>query len=96
MLMLNLPFVSNQKFIAASKCKRPRCEVCEYAKAHRKFTQGNKQQNNPTTNGTLKDGVLRPGSSVSVDQFECRVELTPLMIRRHLIDTLVDAYLLII
>ena len=42
MLMRNLPFVSNQKFIAASKCKRPRYEACEYAKAHRKFMKGNK------------------------------------------------------
>ena len=29
-LMHDLPFVSNQKFIAASKCERPQCEVCEY------------------------------------------------------------------
>ena len=74
MLMRNLPFVSNQKFLAASRCERPRCEVCEYGKAHRKFTKGNKQRTNPTTDGFLKDGDLRPGSSVSVDHFESRLK----------------------
>ena len=45
----NLPFVSSQKFLAASRCDRPRCEVCKYGIAHRKFTKGNKQQTNPST-----------------------------------------------
>ena len=45
----NLSFVSNHKFLAASRCDRPRCEVCKYGIAHRKFTKGNKQQTNPTT-----------------------------------------------
>ena len=52
----------------------PRCEVCEFAKAHRRPTKGNKTRTNIDTDGSLKVNDLRAGSSVSVDHFESRLK----------------------
>ena len=51
----------------------PRCEVCEYAKAHRQPTHGAKQAINSHTDGSVRANHLRPGSAVSVDHFESRL-----------------------
>ena len=67
------PF-DTDRFKAASRCIAPRCEVCEYAKAHRKGTKGVKQSVNKVTDGSLKRDDLTPGSSVSVDHFESRLK----------------------
>ena len=64
-----VPFLS-ERFLRASRCQIPRCEVCEYAKAHRTSTQGNSQSTNKLTDGSLKTNDLCPGSSISVDHFE--------------------------
>ena len=66
------PFGS-ERFKSASQCVIPRCEVCEYSKAHRQPTYGHKQIINPETSGSLKRGDLTPGSSISVDHFESRL-----------------------
>ena len=52
----------------------PRCEVCEFSKAHRRPTKGNKTRTNIDTDGSLKVNDLRDGSSVSVDHFESRLK----------------------
>jgi hypothetical protein len=51
-LFRNVPFLS-EKFMRASRCTIPRCEVCEFAKEHRKTTKGNSQRTNPQTDGNL-------------------------------------------
>ena len=66
------PFASD-RFKAAARCETPRCEVCEYAKAHRKGTRGAKQTLNTQTDGNLKLDDVNPGSTVSVDHFESRL-----------------------
>ena len=68
-----VPFLS-EKYMRASRCVIPRCEVCEFAKGHRKPTKGNKQSTNKLTDGAIKGGDLRPGASISVDHFESRVK----------------------
>jgi hypothetical protein len=76
-LMRQLPSVfPGATFAAASKCELPlpRCAICEYAKAHRKPTQGKTSTPNPDREGALKVNDLRPGSTVSVDHFESRQE----------------------
>lgn len=67
------PFVGKSAFDAASKCLIPTCEICEYAKAHRKSTKGSIHKPNSSSDGNLSDGHLRPGASVSVDHFESRL-----------------------
>ena len=67
------PF-GTEKYLQASKCHLPKCAICEYAKAHRKSTNGPVQKENATTDGALKVNDLRPGSSVSVDHFESRLK----------------------
>jgi hypothetical protein len=67
------PFKS-EKFMRASRCTIPKCEICQYAKAHRKSTNGNVKAVNTKTDGVLKAGDLRPGATVSVDHFESRVK----------------------
>ena len=62
------------KFMAASKCVPPKCEICELAKAHRRSTQGHIHKPNPERVGTLKIDDLRPGTTVSVDHFESRLK----------------------
>jgi hypothetical protein len=69
----NSPFLSAQ-FTSASRCEIPKCEVCQYSKAHRKPTKGNKQTTNPLTDGALKAAHLRAGAAVSVDHFESRLK----------------------
>jgi hypothetical protein len=69
----HLPFGSAQ-FISASRCEIPKCEVCEYSKAHRQPTKGNKHSSNPVTDGALKANHLRAGAAVSVDHFESRLK----------------------
>ena len=72
-LFRSIPFLS-EKYMRASRCVIPRCEVCELAKGHRKPTKGNKQSTNKLTDGAIKGGDLRPGASISVDHFESRVK----------------------
>ena len=72
----SLPFQS-ERFKGASRLIAediPRCEVCEFAKAHRRPTKGNKTRTNIDTDGSLKVNDLRAGSSVSVDHFESRLK----------------------
>jgi hypothetical protein len=71
--LLRLPVFNSEKFLAAAKADIPKCEICEYAKGHARSTSGNRHVTNPTTDGVLKDGHLRPGSKVSADHFESRM-----------------------
>ena len=64
----------SHKFAAASKCALPKCAICEFAKAHRRPTHGNKSTPNEERRGTLKINDLRPGTTVSVDHFESRLK----------------------
>ena len=66
-------FIS-EAFKTASKCTIPKCEVCEYAKAHRQPLHSNTQKVNIERDGTLKDGFLRAGAGISVDYFESRLK----------------------
>ena len=72
-ILRQVPFLS-ASFKSASKCTIPRCEVCEYSKAHRRPTQGNTHHTNPKTDGHLKIDHLRAGDKVSVDHFESRLK----------------------
>jgi hypothetical protein len=69
----SIPF-STEKYLSASRCPLPRCEVCQFAKGHRSPTHGKSQSTNPTTDGALKVNDIRPGSKVSVDHFESRLK----------------------
>ena len=62
------------KYGAASKCRVPKCSVCEYAKGHRRSTRGAIHTPTPTRDGTLKINDLRVGSTISVDHFESRLK----------------------
>ena len=72
-LLRKAPFISD-RFLRASRCSLPKCDICEFAKAHRQPTKGAVQSKNLLTDGTLKSGDLRPGASVSTDHFESRVK----------------------
>ena len=69
-----LPFLSG-KFEASSKCDvhSIKCDICEYAKAHRKAKKSITQSVNVERDGALKADSLKPGIQVSVDHFESRV-----------------------
>ena len=71
-LFRHIPFQS-ERFRSAGRCTIPRCEVCEYAKAHRQPTKGNSQRVNAATDGSLKNNHIRAGHAVSVDHFESRL-----------------------
>ena len=73
-ILRQFPFVS-AKFAAASKCDLTdfRCEICQYAKAHRRTTHGKRTQPNEERDGALKAEHLGPGVRVSVDHFESRL-----------------------
>ena len=66
-----VPFLS-AKFAAASKCAivDMRCEICEYAKAHRRPRRHATLTPNDVRDGALKANHLKPGAHVSVDHFE--------------------------
>ena len=66
-------FITDQ-FTRAAKCDIPKCEVCQYAKAHCKSTKGNVSKVNPVADGTLQSEHLRAGASVSVDHFESQLK----------------------
>ena len=72
-ILRGAPFLSIA-FKAASRCIIPRCEVCEYSKAHRQPTHGSTQKRNLATEGALKSGQLRAGNRISVDHFESRLK----------------------
>jgi hypothetical protein len=72
--LLRLPVFNSAKFLGAAKADLPKCAICEYAKGHARSTSGNQQSTNPVTDGTLKDGNLRPGNRVSADHFESRLK----------------------
>ena len=67
------PFTSH-KFLPASRCELPQCEVCHFAKAHRRPTKGKTSSVDITADGSLKDGHLSPGAAVSIDHFESRLK----------------------
>ena len=73
-ILRQFPFVSI-KFAAAAKFDLTdfRCEVCQYAKAHRRTTHGKRTQANDDREGSLKAEHLGPGVRVSVDHFESRL-----------------------
>jgi hypothetical protein len=73
-ILRQFPFLS-AKFSAAAKCDLTdfRCEICQYAKAHRRTTHGKRTQGNEDRDGSLKAEHLGPGLRVSVDQFESRL-----------------------
>ena len=72
-ILRQFPFVSI-KFAAAAKCLTDfRCEICQYAKAHRRTTHGKRTQVNDEHDGSLKAEHLEPGVRVSVDHFESRL-----------------------
>jgi hypothetical protein len=73
-ILRQFPFKS-VKFAAAATCDLTdlRCEICQYAKAHRRTTHGKKTQPNDDRDGALKTEHLLPGTCVSVDHFESRV-----------------------
>ena len=73
-ILRQFPFVSI-KFAAAAKCDLTdfRCEICQYAKAHRRTTHGKRTQVNDERDGSLKAEHLGPGVRVSVDHFESRL-----------------------
>ena len=49
-------------------------EICQYANARRKAAHGKVTRIDPSVEGYLKKGHLRPGASVSVDHFESRIK----------------------
>ena len=51
-------------------CVCPKCEICEYAKAHHQPTKGNKQSTKLGTDGSIKDTSLRAGQDQSADHFK--------------------------
>ena len=73
-ILRQFPFVA-QKFAAAAKCDLTdlRCEICQYAKAHRRSTHGRTSHTNEECDGSLKAEHLGPGVRVSVDHFESRL-----------------------
>ena len=70
-LFCAVPFLST-KFAAASKCAiaEMRCEICEYAKAHRRPRRHATLTPNDVRDGALKANPLKPGAHVSVDHFK--------------------------
>ena len=73
-ILRQFPFQS-AAFGAASKCDLTdlKCEICQYAKAHRRTTHGKKTHVNEERDGSLKAEHLTPGAKVSVDHFESRI-----------------------
>jgi hypothetical protein len=73
--MLDYEPFGTTKFLPASNIpfdSRPKCEICEYAKAHRRHLPGKTVKVNKDESMALKKNDLRPGSSVSSDHFESR------------------------
>ena len=68
------PFLS-AKFAASSKCNIAglRCDICEYAKAHRRSKLHAVTTQKDVSDGHLKKEHLKPGVQVSVDHFEARL-----------------------
>ena len=58
------------KYNSASKCTYLKCEICEYAKAHRRPTKGSTHQINPKTEWSLRARDLRARNTVLVDHFK--------------------------
>ena len=71
LMLINIPFES-EKFLASSKIpfeKRPRCAICQHAKARRKTVHVKNTQIYPTSEGDLKSNHVHPGAGVLVDHF---------------------------
>ena len=62
------------KFSPATKCKHPKCAICEFAKGRRRSTKGSLHTPSVERDGSLKKDDLRPGNTVSVDHFESRLK----------------------
>ena len=76
LMLRNYPFGSD-KFLSSSRVtfeERPMCEVCQYAKARRKVTNGKIAKIDKDSEGDLKSNHLRPGDAVSTDHFESRIK----------------------
>jgi hypothetical protein len=69
-----VPFLSI-KFAASAKCAITgmRCDICEYAKAHRRSRHHATNTPNDIRDGHLKKEHLKPGVQVSVDHVEARL-----------------------
>ena len=72
-LLCKAPFIS-ERFLRASRCSIPKCDICEFAKAHCQPTKGSLQKKNPVSDGTVRSGNLCPRAGVSTDHFESRVK----------------------
>ena len=75
-ILWSSPFGSD-KYLSAERIpfeQRPRCEVCQYAKAKRRHLEGKGQVIDPNKEGVLKDTHLWPGAGVSVDHFESQIK----------------------
>ena len=75
-ILRNPPF-GTDKFLPASKIpfdQRPKCEVCEYAKARKERLRRKTTVVDKSSEGSLKDTNLCPGAAVSVDHFESRLK----------------------
>jgi hypothetical protein len=56
-----------------SVCEIPRCEACQYAKQKRRPTSTAVKRSIPERQGGLKDGILEPGQTVSVDLYQSTI-----------------------
>ena len=76
-ILCNPPF-GTDKFLPASKIpfdQRPKCEVCEYAKARRQRLREKKTTVvDKSSEGSLKEAHLCLGAAVLVDHFESRLK----------------------
>ena len=58
------------KFTGAAKCEIPKCETCQYAKAHINPTKCSTPISKPDTGGAIKASYTRPGYRVYVNHIE--------------------------
>ena len=72
-LLCAAPF-GHLKVASASKCDIPKCDVCEFAKAHRHHIDSKTSKPVAPTEGALKVNDLRPGANISADHFESRLK----------------------
>eukprot|EP00957_Ditylum_brightwellii_P057730 4376974-Ditylum_brightwellii.AAC.1 len=53
-------------------CTSPRCRSCLLANSHRRYPSGTHTYRKPESEGVLKLGDLKPGNTVSTNQYELR------------------------
>ena len=73
-ILRSFPF-TNSYFASAAKCdmNELRCEICHFAKAHRRPLKSSTSTATPERNGALRADHLGPGVQISVDHFESRL-----------------------